>query len=91
MRACGMIGASSSNDPAGIMTISESFAWRGNRPPQVVQNWFVNRFASGNLNARTSSSPLSQLSAAGWRKRFDACPAPDTFRQRVVGDNYLGR
>jgi transposase len=31
MRACGLIGASSSNDPAGITTMSESLGSRGKR------------------------------------------------------------
>ena len=82
MRACGLIGASSSREPAGISTTSVPGAWRGRRLPQVAQNWLVNRFASGGLNERSCSSPWSQRSSPGWRKRFEACPVPVALRHR---------
>src|SRR5579862_8309744 len=83
MRACGSIGAGSSKDPAGIMTLSESLAWRGMRAPQVAQKLFVNRLACGTLNAWIWSSPWSHLRTPGWKNRLEACPVPLALRQRV--------
>ena len=38
MRASGAIGASLSNDPAGMTTVSVSCGCRGRRAPQIPQN-----------------------------------------------------
>lgn len=62
IRACGSIPGSSSSDPIGIMTMPDPAAERGTRPPHSQQNAFVNRWASGTLNWRTSASPASQVS-----------------------------
>jgi len=81
IRACGSIPGSSSSDPIGIMTMPDLAAERGTRPPHSQQNAFVNRWASGTLNWRTSASPASQVSVPA-TNRFVAWPVPVALRHR---------